>query len=143
MLVIQSSAPAHEYNAPELLNVWKGSDQNFPSLSSLDHNGWKAPGGNAIHLELVSSIIYYIKEFAGKIGRMRGYTGMLSFCNYHFKKRNITLFFLKDFIYLFTRIHREEREKERGRDTGRGRRRFHAGSPTQDSIPDLQDSTLG
>ena len=31
------------------------------------------------------------------------------------------------------------RERERGRDTGRGRSRLHAESPTWDSIPGLQD----
>ena len=36
-----------------------------------------------------------------------------------------------------------ERERERGRDTGRGRSRLPAGSPTWDSIPGLQDHTLG
>ncbi|XP_041623586.1 uncharacterized protein LOC121497892 isoform X2 [Vulpes lagopus] len=40
-------------------------------------------------------------------------------------------------IYLF--IH----DRERGRDTGRGRSRLHAGSPTRDSIPGLQDRALG
>ena len=47
------------------------------------------------------------------------------------------LFFLffKDFIYSFM--------TERGRDTGRGRSRLHAGSPTWDSIPGLQDHTRG
>ena len=39
------------------------------------------------------------------------------------------------------RIRREERE--RGRDTGRGRSRFHAGSLMWDSIPGLQDHALG
>ena len=34
-------------------------------------------------------------------------------------------------------------EKERGRDTGRGRSRLHAGSPTRDSILGLQDRALG
>lgn len=45
-----------------------------------------------------------------------------------FKKR-----FLK-FIYSW--------ETHRGRDTGRGRSRLHAGSPMWDSIPGLQDRTL-
>ena len=36
-----------------------------------------------------------------------------------------------------------KRERERGRDTGRGRSRLHAGSLTWDSIPGLQDHTLG
>ena len=53
----------------------------------------------------------------------------------------LALFFFKDFIYLFMRIHREERE--RGRDTGRGRSRLQAGSPMWDSIPELQDHALG
>ena len=44
-------------------------------------------------------------------------------------------FFFKDFIYLFM--------IDRGRDTGRGRSRLHAGSPMWDSIPGLQDHTLG
>ena len=50
----------------------------------------------------------------------------------------IKTFFKKRF-YLF--IH--ERHRERGRDTGRGRSRLHAGSPTWDSIPGPQDHTLG
>ena len=33
-------------------------------------------------------------------------------------------------------------QKERGRDTGRGRSRLHAGSPMWDSFPGLQDHTL-
>ena len=36
-----------------------------------------------------------------------------------------------------------EREKKRGRDTGRGRSRLHARSPTRDPIPGLQDRVLG
>ena len=47
------------------------------------------------------------------------------------------IFFLR--FYLF--IH--NRQRERGRDTGRGRSRLHAGSPMWDSIPGLQDHTLG
>ena len=35
------------------------------------------------------------------------------------------------------------REKERERERGRGRCRLHAGSPTWDSIPGLQDHVLG
>ena len=35
-----------------------------------------------------------------------------------------------------------QREREGGRDTGRGRSRLHAGSPTWDSIPGLQDHAL-
>ena len=58
------------------------------------------------------------------------------------------LFFLRIlFIYSFmrdTEIERErERERERGRDTGRRRSRLHAGSPTWDLIPGLQDHALG
>ena len=33
-------------------------------------------------------------------------------------------------------------ERKRGRDTGRGRSRPHAGSPMWDSIPGLQDQAL-
>ena len=36
-----------------------------------------------------------------------------------------------------------ERHREKGRDAGRGRSRLHAGSLTWDSIPGLQDHTLG
>ena len=43
-------------------------------------------------------------------------------------------------IYLFYDRHRET---ERGRDTGGGRSRLHAGSLMQDSIRGLQDRTLG
>ena len=44
-------------------------------------------------------------------------------------------FFSKDFIYLFMR------DRERRRDTGRGRSRLHAGRRMWDSIPGLQDHT--
>ena len=47
----------------------------------------------------------------------------------------ILFFSLKDFIYLF--IH------ERCRDTGRGRSRLLAGSPTRDPIPGPDPGTLG
>ena len=43
-----------------------------------------------------------------------------------------------DFIYLFMR----DTHTHRGRDTGRGRSRLHAGSPMWDSILGLQDHTL-
>ena len=51
---------------------------------------------------------------------------------------NFYLFIFKDF-YSF--IH--ERDTERGRDPGRGRRRPHVGSPMGDSILGLQDHALG
>ena len=47
------------------------------------------------------------------------------------------------YIFFFKILFIRERESERGRDTGRGRSRLHAGSPTWDSIPGLQDHTLG
>ena len=50
----------------------------------------------------------------------------------------ISNFLKKYFIYLFMR----GRERERGRDTGKGRSSLHAGSPTRDLIPGLQDHTL-
>ena len=34
-------------------------------------------------------------------------------------------------------------ERERGRDTGRGRSRLYAGSLMQDAIPAVQDQALG
>ncbi|XP_072644778.1 pleckstrin homology domain-containing family B member 2 isoform X1 [Canis lupus baileyi] len=46
-----------------------------------------------------------------------------------------------DFILFIHEKHRAERE--RGRDTGRGRSRLHARSLTWDLIPGLQDHTLG
>ncbi|CAD7667071.1 unnamed protein product [Nyctereutes procyonoides] len=49
------------------------------------------------------------------------------------------VFFFKYFIYLFMR----DTESERGRDTGRGRSRLHAGNLRWDSIPGLQDHALG
>ena len=48
--------------------------------------------------------------------------------------------FLKIDLFIYDR-HR--RERERGRDTGGGRSRLHAESPTRDSIPELQDCALG
>ena len=51
----------------------------------------------------------------------------------------IFYFIFKDFIYLFMR----DAHRKRGRDTGRGRSRLHAGSPTWDLILGLQDQALG
>ena len=45
-------------------------------------------------------------------------------------------FFKKDFVYLFMR------DKERGRETGRGRSRLPVGSPMRDSIPEPRDQNL-
>ena len=56
---------------------------------------------------------------------------------YSHSKIMIHLFFKR--FYLF--VH--ERHRERGRDTGKGRSRLHAGSPMWGSIPGLQDPTLG
>ena len=49
--------------------------------------------------------------------------------------------FLGFFLRFYSFIH--ERHRERGRDTGRGRSRLHAGSPMWDSIPGPQDHALG
>ena len=53
--------------------------------------------------------------------------------------------FIYLFIYLFISFYLfiQERHTERGRDTGTGRNRLHAGSPTWDSIPGLQDQAQG
>ena len=45
--------------------------------------------------------------------------------------------------HFFGIIYSWETQRERGRDTGRGRSRLHAGSPTWDSIWGLQDKALG
>ena len=47
------------------------------------------------------------------------------------------------FFFKVLFIYSWETEWERGRDTGRGRSRLHAGSPMWDSILGLQDHTLG
>ena len=52
--------------------------------------------------------------------------------------QNLSSFFVFK-RYLF--IH--EKQRERGRDIGRERRRLHAGSPMQDLILGPQDHTLG
>ena len=46
-------------------------------------------------------------------------------------------FFLRFYLFMI------DTEREKGRDTGRGRSRLHAGSPTRAWIPGLQDHTLG
>ena len=46
-------------------------------------------------------------------------------------------FFFKIYLFIY------DRHRERGRDTGGGRSRFHAGSPMWDSILGLQDHALG
>ena len=59
--------------------------------------------------------------------------------NVSINKEKLFYFIFKDFIYLFMR----DTERERSRDTGRGRSRLHVGSPMWDSIPGPQDHTLG
>ena len=50
---------------------------------------------------------------------------------------NMFFFFLNFILFMIVT------ERERGRDTGRGRNRLPAGSLTWDSIPGLQDHALG
>ena len=49
----------------------------------------------------------------------------------------ILFLFLKTYLFIY------DRQRERGRDTGRRRIRLHVRSPTRDSIPGLQDCALG
>ena len=57
-------------------------------------------------------------------------SAFVCFMYLHFELRqHLFVVVFKDFIYLFMR------DTERGRDTGRGRSRLHAGSPMRDSIP--------
>ena len=51
--------------------------------------------------------------------------------------------FSKIFFFQILFIYSRETQIERGRDTGRGRSRLHAGSPMWDLIPGLQDHALG
>ena len=48
-----------------------------------------------------------------------------------------------EFFFKILFIYSQETERERGRDTGRGRSRLHAGSWMQDSIPGPRGHTLG
>ena len=51
---------------------------------------------------------------------------------------------LREGYYYFLKIlFIYDRHRKRGRDTGRGRGRLHAGSPTRDSVLGLQDHALG
>ena len=47
------------------------------------------------------------------------------------------------FFFFFKILFIYDRHRERGRDTGRGRSRLHAGSPMCDPIPGPQDHSLG
>ena len=51
--------------------------------------------------------------------------------------------YLQDFFFLRFYLFIHERHRKRGRDTGRGRSRLHAGSPIWDSILGRQDHALG
>ena len=53
----------------------------------------------------------------------------------------LNTYIFKRFIYLF--IHERHREREKGRDTGRGRSKLHTGSLMWELIPGLQDHALG
>ena len=48
-----------------------------------------------------------------------------------------------DLYFFFLRFYLSIYDRERGRDTGGGRCRLHARSPTWDLIPGLQDHALG
>ena len=54
------------------------------------------------------------------------------------RSKAFIIFLLKKIFYLF--FHKGHRE--RGRDTGRGKSRLHAGGPMWDSIPGPQDHDL-
>ena len=53
------------------------------------------------------------------------------------------LFFKRLYLFIYSWKTHTQRERERGRDTCKGRSRLHAGSPMWDSIPRLQDHALG
>ena len=59
---------------------------------------------------------------------------------YNYLKISINTFFKKKKKIYSLMI---DRDRERGRDTGRGKSRLHTGSPTRDSILGLQDHALG
>ena len=73
--------------------------------------------------------------FLGKILSLDIWYRFYIYTHYHLKKAlSLSIYFLKIlFIYSW------ETHTERGRDTGRGRSRLHAGSTTWNSIPGLQD----
>ena len=77
------------------------------------------------------------KKTQGFAAKRRGRSGCLNVVLFHLLRKEAFFFFLR--FYLF--IH--ERHTHRGRDTGRGRSRLHAGSPMWDLIPGLQDHALG
>ena len=54
----------------------------------------------------------------------------------------LLFFFFFFFFFKILFINERHTERERGRDTGRGRSRLHAGSPMGDSIPGPQDHAL-
>ena len=53
----------------------------------------------------------------------------------------VSVIAVKLFLFLFWRFYLFRRQ--RGEDPGRGKSRLHAGSPTRDLIPGLQDQALG
>ena len=55
--------------------------------------------------------------------------------------RHMTLSRLQKILFIYS--WEIQRERERGRDTGRGRSWLHAGSPTWDWVPGLQKHALG
>ena len=61
----------------------------------------------------------------------------ITFYAYLYMYRRYICIYIKYFIHLFMR------ERERGRDIGRGRSRLHVESPTWDLMPGLQDQALG
>ena len=63
------------------------------------------------------------------------------FCFYFFSLFFVFYFYFFKILFIYS--WETERDRERGRDTGRWRSRLHAGSRTWDSIPGSQDHALG
>ena len=94
--------------------------------------------GFFIFLFLLFIIFYFIFYFFCRIFSMIFFLIAKAVCNLCI---TYVWFFFKDFIYLFMR-NTERRHRERGRSTGRGRSRLHAGSPMWDWIPGPRDHDL-
>ena len=118
--------------------VWQPLKQHWwcPPLRGTVESPMKPSGPGAICslslFQLYNSGGPRLRRMEGWVGNWWKHTHMHYFILFYF----IILFYYFIFIlFYFIILFFHERPRDRGRDTGRGRSRLHAGSPMQDSIP--------
>ena len=112
------------------LGIWIGLHWVWGELTSLQYSR-----------NMVSSCIHFLKSFRRVLMFSSQRSSPFFAVSLFLGTLCLLLIFFNLFLRFYLFIH--ETHTERGWDTGRGRSRLHAGSLMWESIPGLQDHTLG